>query len=288
MPQARLDTFRQHALRVHEGVASMLGTDTELAEDAIHDLRVATKELRALWQLLKPLLDDPRAEQAIADLGKAAATLSAARDRHASRETLKHLCQRQRGKHAQKALGRALYLLQTTGSEKSTGTVASRQLRANWAEDYQRWATLDAEIDADELFSSGYGRLYRKAHRLHARASNNNDTRLWHKLRKWVKYLALALPLAGAGPGLEAMYADFRRLADRLGRLHDLEKLLLDLTALEWPADDNEHASRVRELLRHEIHAAVEDCGTMANVVFARKPRRFIHMLKATAGTQKL
>lgn len=280
MPKATIDVLRKHALRVHDDVAEMLNTDAELEEDVIHGLRVAAKEVRALWQLLKPLLDDARAEQAIASLGEAAASLSEARDQYVTGDTLARLCQRARSKDARHALENALQLLRTGRSDNGTRAVASRQLRESWAEDGKRWETLDINISQAELISEGYGRLYRKAHRLTHSARNNDDIQLWHSLRKWVKYLALTLPLAGDSSKLEALCADVTRLGKKLGRLHDLDRLLIELATLEWPDQDSEQPAYVSHLIRREMGTVLEECATLAKDLFDDEPRKFIRELK--------
>lgn len=280
MPKATIDVLRRHARRVHDDVAAMLSTDAELEEDAIHGLRVAAKEVRALWQLLKPLLDDARAEQAIASLGEAAASLSEARDQYVTADTLARLCRRARSKDARHALESALQLLQAGRSDKGTRAVASRQLRETWAEDGKRWDTLDIRISQSELISEGYGRLYRKAHRLTHSAMLNDDIQLWHSLRKWVKYLALTLPLIDSSNKLENLCADVARLGKKLGRLHDLDRLLSELAALEWPDHGSERAAYVGHLVHREMGALLEGCAALAKDLFHDEPRSFIRELK--------
>lgn len=280
MPKASTDVLRKHALRVHEDVAEMLNSDAELEEDVVHGLRVAAKEVRALWQLLKPLLDDARAEQAIASLGEAAASLSEARDQYVTGDTLARLCQRARGKDARQALENALKLLQAGRSGIGTRTTASRQLRESWADDGKRWQTLDINISQAELISEGYGRLYRKAHRLTHSALNADDIQLWHSLRKWVKYLALTLPLLGDSSKLEALCSDITRLGKKLGRLHDLDRLLIEMATLEWPEQDSERPAYVSHLIRREIGTVLEECTALAKSLFDDEPRKFIRELK--------
>ena len=280
MPKATVDALRQHALRVHDDVAEMLGAGAELEEDAIHGLRVAAKEVRALWQLLKPLLDDARAEQAITRLGTAAASLSAARDQYVTVDTLARLCQRSRSKDARQALEDALLRLQAARPHDSTRTVASRQLKESWAEDGKRWQTVDISISQSELISEGYGRLYRKAHRLTRSALENDDIQLWHSLRKWVKYLALTLPLAGNSKALDSLCADVTRLGKKLGRLHDLDRLLIELATLEWGDQDSEQAAYVSHLVRRELGSVLEECNLLSRALFDPQPGKFIRELK--------
>ncbi|MEE4252125.1 MAG: CHAD domain-containing protein [Alcanivoracaceae bacterium] len=280
MAKQPIERLREHALRVHYDVSMMLDTDGPLEEDAIHGLRVAAKEVRALWQLLKPLLDDLRAEQAIASLGEAAASLSEARDQYVTADTLARLCQRARSKDARAALEDAMHLLQASRPEQSTHAAASKQLRESWVADGKRWETLDISISQAELISEGYGRLYRKAHRLTHSALSNDDIQLWHSLRKWVKYLALTLPLAGDSHKLEDLHSDVSRLGKKLGRLHDLDRLLIELATLEWPDHNNEQLAYVSHLIRREMGSVLDQCGSLSKDLFDEEPRKFIRELR--------
>lgn len=291
MPQATIDILRHRALCVHSDVASLLNTATELDADTVHALRAASKEIRGLWQLLKPILDDFRVDQAIADLGETAASLSEARDRHVIHKVLTRLYQQERGKDTRKALKGALQRLQrlqATGSETDTRAALPGHLRDSWAKDYHRWQTLVLDISVAELISAGYGPLYRKAYGLARKVLANNDIQLWHRLRKWVKYLALTLPLAGDGAWLKNYCANLRRLAENIGRLHDLERLLIALTELDWTDQARDQQLHVCTLIEREMRAALEDCAAMASAILGRKPRKFIRKLHAAACTQNL
>jgi CHAD domain-containing protein len=280
MAKQPVERLREHALRVHHDVSMMLDTDGPLEEDAIHGLRVAAKEVRALWQLLKPLLDDARAEQAIGELRDAAATLSEARDQYVVTDTLSHLLSRARSRDASEALGEALLLLRQRHPEDSTRTGASRMLSDCWQHDSQRWQTLKAEINNSDLIHEGYGRLYRKAYKLTHSAIATDDIQLWHALRKWVKYLALTLPLLGKRNKLEMLTEDITRLGKKLGRLHDLDRLLLESAALEWPENKVDQRAYVNHLIRCEISRALEGCTPLAKELFDQAPGKFINELR--------
>ena len=280
MARQPVQRLREHALQVHDDVRAMLDTKGSLEEDAIHGLRVAAKEVRALWQLLKPLLDDARAEQAIRELRDAAATLSQARDQYVVIDTLNQLRSRARSADARDTLGDALQLLRQQHPEESTRAVASRTLTECWQHDLLRWQTLEANFGSAELIREGYGRLYRQAYKLTHSAIAADDIKLWHALRKWVKYLALTLPLLGKGSKLESLTEDVTRLGKKLGRLHDLDRLLLEAAALEWPDDKTEQRAYVNHLIRREIGKALESCAPLAKELFDQAPEKFISDLR--------
>jgi hypothetical protein len=281
MPKAVTEMLRRRALAVHGDIAALLDNTSELDEAGIHILRMASKEVRGLWELLKPILDDFPVAQAIADLAETAATLSETRDRQIADKVLRHLCRRAHGKADRRALKAALRRLQQAESNTGMRAVVSHRLRERWCEDYLRWQTLSLDIDTDELVYAGYGRLYRKASVIAHKAAARDDPRLWHQARKWVKYLALTLPLASDGAWLHDYLTGFHQLEKRIGQLHDLEGLLVRLMKLDWPDHAIDQQNQVHTLIQRKIRSALSDCAAMAEAILTKKPRGFTRKLRA-------
>ncbi|MCC1497100.1 CHAD domain-containing protein [Alcanivorax sp. 1008] len=280
MSKSAIEPLVQHALQVHDDVSEMLADDEILGDDVIHGIRVASKELRALWQVIKPLLDDNRAKQSINELRDAAATLSEARDRYVIIQTLERLCQKAPSKDARKALTATLDKLCSQKQEADRGTATAAQLHECWQQDRQRWQSLDISVDSNILLAEGYGRLYRKAHRLTRTALRSDDIQHWHALRKWTKYLSLTLPVYAQSAKLERLTDDITRLGKKLGRLHDLDRLLLAVNELDWTDDDPERGAYVSHLVRREIGNVVSQCSKLAKALFNDEPRQFVVMVK--------
>jgi hypothetical protein len=279
MPPSAVDAIRHHALHVHEDVSAMLSAGPILEEDSVHGLRVAAKEIRALWQLLKPLLDDTRAEQAITELRDAAATLSEARDQFVIIETLKTLSDKARSRDTRDALLDALAQLGAHWPEDQSRAANSRQLQDAWHHDLQRWQTLSIDISREALLQEGYGRLYRKARKLTHSACEADSIEQWHALRKWVKYLALTLPLSGNRKKTAALTADVTRLGKKLGKLHDLDRLLHALSALDWSRSHAEQHGYVCHEIHRHISRILGDCQSQAMALFDEPPPRFVKLL---------
>ncbi|PKM21842.1 MAG: hypothetical protein CVV10_07300 [Gammaproteobacteria bacterium HGW-Gammaproteobacteria-14] len=271
--------LRKHALQVHEDAAAMLSGDGPLEADCIHGLRVASKELRALWQLLKPLLDDTRADTAITSLRDAAASLSEARDRYVMLTTVNTLIRKTRNEDACQALALLQQRLQTNRPEASTEVTASLALHDVWRQDQQRWQQLDVSVSDQDLLREGYGRLYRKGRRLVIRALDRGDIQDWHNLRKWVKYLALTLPLLDKKRKLETLNERTNQLGRYLGKLHDLDRLAIEIPALGQPDDDPEQVAYASHLIHRELSRVLTDCESLASKLFEESAGDFVRLL---------
>ncbi|MEE4250617.1 MAG: CHAD domain-containing protein [Alcanivoracaceae bacterium] len=280
MSKSAIEPLVRHALQVHDDVAEMLADDVLLGDDVVHGIRVASKEMRALWQVVKPLLDDNRAKQSINELRDAAATLSEARDRYVILQTLERLCQKAPSKDARRALSVTLDKLRTQEQEVGSPAATTVQLHDCWQQDKHRWQSLDISVDSNTLLAEGYGRLYRKAHRLTRAALRSDDIQHWHALRKWAKYLSLTLPVYAQSTKLEQLTDDISRLGKKLGRLHDLDRLLLAVNELDWTDGDPERGAYVSHLVRREIGNVVSQCSKLAQALFNDEPRQFVVMVK--------
>ena len=78
----------RHVEGLHQQCGLVFARRVQLTPSDVHYLRVSVKELRALWQVLKPFLAKGQADTASRQIGKAAKQLAAARDQHVQLKTL--------------------------------------------------------------------------------------------------------------------------------------------------------------------------------------------------------
>ena len=100
-------------------------------------------------------------------------------------------------------------------------------LRDTFEHDEQRWQQLDVKFSDNQIRRRGYGRLYAKAHKLANAAHDNGDVEMWHRARKWVKYLSYTLPWLELSDDFSPNPSDFTAFARSLGKLHDLHCLIV-------------------------------------------------------------
>lgn len=200
----------------------------------VHKLRVTVKELQALWQVLKPFLPKGRADNAIRNIGNAAKLMAGPRDQHVLIKTLDKLI-RKTDEEEQAVLRQARELLIAQQTDSSEETLLVPEIVSRFALDQKWWHELELNCSRRELMRDGFGRLSRKAGKRFHQAAKSGNSRDWHRLRRWVKYMALALPTIKNDHDAKRL-AKYDALASNLGDLHDLDVLTTRLDALSEPS----------------------------------------------------
>ncbi|TVP90431.1 MAG: CHAD domain-containing protein [Pseudomonadaceae bacterium] len=221
----------KRAEALHKASALLLARETPLSPSHVHQLRVSIKELRALWQMLQPFLAPGEAARASRDIGRAAKRLATARDQHVQLKTLDKRIRKAQDAELQ-SLRRARDQLSARQADAPEQPLLIEDIAVRFAQDRQRWQDLELTCGRRELMRKGYGRLYRKARKCFRRASKGGSAEDWHRLRRWVKYLALALPVIADDSVTKATSRRYARLAEKLGELNDLDVLATRLKQL--------------------------------------------------------
>ena len=258
MPKRGSKRVIDRAGALHATCAPDLVEQTRLAPVDVHRLRVSVKELRALWQVLKPFLPGGQADAASRDIARAAKLLAGARDQFVRVKTLDKLM-RKTGEEDRQSLGHAREQLVALQPESAEEALVTAEIVSLFAQDRERWRRLDVACGRRELIDYGYGRLYRRGRKRFQRAVESGEDEDWHRLRRWTKYLALALPLVADKGGTQKAAKRLARLAEKLGDLHDLDELRYSLQALPEPeAASNRPAIAIvterADALRGECH----------------------------------
>ena len=222
--RALADGVREQALAIVAEARKRVAAKNAFSPDSIHQTRVACKKLRALWQLMRPVIELQIAQDADARLGGLAGVLSASRDTQVLAELLDDLRDSDellyRG-----TFDRAATLLDAAESvdldQESTRTALLGGLDAD-RDEWQRLVLPDDEA----LFDHGLARTCRKARRRAETAARTGDGDDYHRWRKWTKYLRYQLECLG-DPGIDLQFhlGELKALGSALGRRHDLHNL---------------------------------------------------------------
>ena len=193
---------------------------------SVHAIRAGAKRLRALWQLLRPVLPEGVAPAANARLRDSNRVLATARDAHVARKTIEKLmakCERGKDRKA----------LQAFRDTYSGGAAAVRSqsdavgIAGVYREEAAAWRELGLTAPDQAVIYSGIRRSYRKGRTLAQTAIAGGEPGDYHRWRKWVKYLLYQLE------ALEPRLLDWQRhhvarlerLGDALGKYNDLQNL---------------------------------------------------------------
>lgn len=278
-----LDHLRQQALTTHQRCEKLLAGKQPLSSKDIHALRVASKRLRADWQVLKPLLKDNLAEEANRTLRDAAASLRQARDLKVMAETLQKLAEQARGKDTRRALGDGYQQLFAELPDTAVVAKKSASLRAAFEQDQQRWQALELKIPDRRLRQRGVGRLYEKAFKLARAAEKSGDVKHWHRNRKWVKYLGYSHFLLNTETRALLSHQLVTALGKMLGELHDIHCLIEYVKEQKDTFANEDAAAYLIHHLRVAEGRLQARCEKQAQKLFLLSPRKFEEALKSSS-----
>lgn len=277
---AQARPLAEATLEVAQAARALLDRTEALADETVvHELRVATKRLRAAWRLVAPTAGRNRAKHRRHALSAIAARLSRARDlavwtglteRLAAAQTADqptllalvrlHACLRQRRA--------AVHPLPT-----DSGLLES--IRLEFISEIAAWQALARQpgIPRRRVLRRELRRSFRRARRDARKATHSLTAELWHDWRKTVKRLRYQREFAAGAGACQPGKLDerVRRLGSRLGELHDLATLANFADSLvaagDWAAADH-------RLVRAAIAAAesnlVQCCRRLAKKTFKR------------------
>lgn len=260
-----------------DGDAIALASTPALDADSIHAIRLASKELRALWQLLRKALPGPAAEASTA-LAAAAATLSATRDSQVLAPTLQRQIRQSRRQTERHILENAFACLALDDEPVTTAVPAG--LAAAFNDDRQRWAANAEHIRGSALIDEGLRRSWRKTRERLLDAMDADKVSLWHDARTRVKYLFFQSQLlADAGLRSPLDPGALKRLSRDLGRLHDLHLLIGAVDARRGQFASADDAGFCLHVLRHREAALQAACSRDASHLTQVKPAQLVRTL---------
>lgn len=193
-------------------------TGSPLAPNAIHELRVLTKQLRAALQLYSAVVSKPIRTTMAHKIKQVADLFSRQRDLYVQQKTLTKLLKR--SPHIMIQV-QALYDV-LGDTEKDTSMADALLVKKELVEIANIWAR-DIATDSTEFADRGLLKTFRKAEKLGVRAIEYDIDDDFHEWRKWAKYLYYQLLLSVASD--QNAPADYlkllKKLGDSLGVFHD-------------------------------------------------------------------
>jgi CHAD domain-containing protein len=222
--RALAEAVQQQALEILELTRKRVSAKDAFAADSVHEIRVASKKLRALWQLMRPVIEPQIAQDADARLGSLAAVLSRSRDTQVLTELLADLRDSDEPLY-RGAFDRAATLLDNPEAVELDHESTRSALLGGLDGDREEWRLLVLPDD-NALIDHGLGRTYRKAWRRAETAARTGDGNDNHSWRKWAKYLRYQLERLGEpGADLGRRIASLKTLGGALGKRNDLYNL---------------------------------------------------------------
>lgn len=252
--------------------------DRDRAE-AVHDVRLCCKKLRALLRLVHPAFADYRRENAA--LRDIARLLSASRDARVMQDCWGMLASQYAEEVAAlapataEALGRVLAVPDDADAEAADAAGALGECRARLAVVRKRAAAWRLEREGWHALSGGLAETYRQARKAARQAHKTQNAAAYHELRKQLKYHLYHTRLfSGLWP--EAMgvrAAAGKQATDLLGQHHDLcvfEARIAGAEALFAPIRD---VDAILNLVRRRRLELERQAWPLAGRLLAQTPK---------------
>lgn len=227
------EALRDIAKGLDHRARSILRSELAFEPESIHALRLATKRLRAYWQLTKRVTDRGTASHANQGLRDAARTLAESRDEHVLRTLLLEIATSSHRIPA-KEVKRAAALIPSV-------RVLREKDRRRFLDAIERdavsWSDL-SDVSDRTLIEVGMARCFDKTRRLGVEALREQEPEALHRWRRWVKYLRYQLePFARPEHELtEAFHAELDTMGSTLGARNDLNNLRRAIRVEKLPA----------------------------------------------------
>ncbi|ASK36275.1 CHAD domain-containing protein [Alloalcanivorax mobilis] len=275
----RLPRLLDAARACNETALAQLRVSGRLSPGQVHDTRVASKKLRALWRLMATLGHDKNAARRDKALKRAAAALSPSRDAQVAGDTLERLAAASHRQFEQQALRQIAQQLRENGPA-STMPDKPADLEGVFETGLTLWSELNVDATGAEV-GEALARQYALGRRLLEQARERDDEQSWHRFRKGTKFLLYQLEALDE-PELDTLpLRGLRKLGKRLGDMHDLHMVNGLLRRHARQAEEREPFVIARQVVsRHEARLR-EDVEQRARRLFALKPKIFLRHLNA-------
>ena len=242
-------------------------------EHTVHEIRVATKRLRAAWLLAKDA--NPKlANQRRKALRKLSGAIADRRDRSVLKELAEELAE-EPGKHRDH--GRAFARLadrldRSDGTPPPCSSTTLKLLLAGWKKERKAWRHLD--LGDDIACRRQFRRALRDSEKLATRRTRealaDATATVWHEWRKAVKRLRYQREFVAASQGRRPGVRDARikRLGTRLGERNDLDNLVV--ASQRHANDEGSHHAHVRKAIALRERQVMGNARRLGRLAFLR------------------
>lgn len=217
-PLFQLASKRVKQLR--KAIATEACESAVMSAKLVHDLRVCTKQLRALLQLYRPNCSKVAIKEVEQQVKTLADSCAFQRDAHVQYALLGQANQHFNSQQQNDMQPlREHFLMLSQRPIAHTGTVDVSQ---SCKHILQAWR-LNLACNTTPDLTSGLNMTYRKSRKLAHAAQVTDDDDVYHQCRKWLKYYLYQLQMLSAAKGSKdkGYIKQLVKLADKLGQLHD-------------------------------------------------------------------
>ncbi|MCP8689079.1 CHAD domain-containing protein [Marinobacterium sedimentorum] len=252
-------------------VGRQLAKPLDDGDESIHQLRVGMKRIRALLLLIREPMGEPAYRAGQARCKALADSYAGSRDASVGLTLLSGLLLSDPDPEQRLRISTGFERALPAGVSKHPPLDAAVEELRLMRHQVRSWPIGSLRL---RHLSGRLKRQYGRARRLNRQVRADDAMILMHEWRKVVKQLLYQLDLL-AGSGDEKLRKHLRQLGARLGELHDLDMLELQIESraeLFW-LDDRLLLRRLMQQRRRSLRTRALHHG---DKVFASKPKRFV------------
>jgi CHAD domain-containing protein len=219
------EAVRSRALEINTETRKRISAKKAFEHESVHQIRVSSKILRALWQLVRPVIEPQIARNANERLRELAHSLAGARDAEVMANLMAELREADEPLY-RASFDRAAKLFVEPDDLADHAAELRPAMLAAIDGDRDDWRQLVLPDD-HSLIEHGLGRTYRKTRRRAETAGRTKVHPDLHRWRRWVKYLRYQLESLFELPpsGIAERVEDLKALGTVLGQRNDLAVL---------------------------------------------------------------
>lgn len=194
----------------------------------IHKLRVITKQLRAYWCIVNPLLENQSlCTMHAARISAAAKLLTQSRESYVNRKLISSFKESFNGNKESEVFDQLLDLMPQSDE---TEIVDKTELSNIFQTEQDFWRRFECHtLRRDISENAGLTKTYNKAKKIGKKAINQDFVAdIVHQWRKWLKYLMYELQVISVKIDKKCVsryLGELEEVTDRLGKMHDLHVL---------------------------------------------------------------
>src|SRR3984893_2317391 len=269
---------------IKSAIACIKEPSTEREED-LHQVRLAIKRLRAILQLLRPLVSKTFFKRENARLRSAARRLARLRDLAVARRTLEQVTDKL-ASHSQDAAVQEVFesfLAQTPASHYDEDRETALRLAARaLAQTRRAFHALRLPDRGWKTIEPGLKKLYRRNRTCMKHASSSDKDEDFHEWRKRVKYyfylLKMLTPMWPSRLGKTVRHLDC--LQDKLGKDHDLAVLKSFLVKHLSNPENRTPVGQVIQYLEKRSAKFRKQSMALGKILFDDKPGHWMKALR--------
>lgn len=250
----------------------------------VHEARKATKRLRAILQLLKPVLSRTDFNLALRTFEQIASMLADLRDANSRLLAIEHLMKsfRDREEYASIVAVRNYLANELRNIEEHDFENVFEQIQQHTSYVEYQVQTWSIDKPGRKLIFKSIRRIYKNARNISTKAFSSNKMELLHDFRKQNKFLLHHIELIKQiwPEVMEAYIGEFSKLSDLLGEEHDLELLHSYIDELTHINEMTDEAGIVLVIINNRRLYLQNSIFHLQSKIYVDKPNNFKKRLR--------